>query len=42
MIRVEPEDDKPCDFVPRLESDIISPSGALLAVIRYSRSENSE
>jgi hypothetical protein len=39
MIRVEPEDDEPCDFLLRLKADILSPSGIPLAEIRYSRAE---
>jgi len=39
IIRVEPEDDEPCDFLLRLEADILSPSGIPLAEIRYSRAE---
>jgi len=39
MVRVEPEDDGPCDFVIRLKTDALSPSGVPLAEIRYSRAE---
>jgi len=42
LVRIEPEDDEPCDFVLRLEADVLSPSGGPLAVIRYSRSESTE
>lgn len=39
VIRAEPEDDGPCDFVLRLKADVLSPSGDPLAEIRYSRTE---
>ena len=42
MVRVVPEDDEPCDFVLRLEADVLSATGEPLAVIRYSRSENTK
>ncbi|MBP9027819.1 MAG: carboxypeptidase regulatory-like domain-containing protein [Aminivibrio sp.] len=39
MVRVEPEEDEPCDFLLSLKADILSPSGKPLAEIRYSRAE---
>lgn len=39
LIRAEPEDDGSCDFVLRLEADVLSPSGKPLAEILCSRTE---
>ena len=39
MVRFEPEEDEPCDFLLSLKADILSPSGKPLAEIRYSRAE---
>ena len=42
MVRVEPDDDEPCNLLLRLDGDYLSPAGEPLAVIRYSREGSGE